>query len=161
MTGAEPPLPPEPPDDGPPPERLPPQDVPAEQSVLGAMLLSRDALIDVAGILQPGDFYRPAHELIYTAALALHERGEPVDAVTVAAELARRGDLVNAGGPLYPHTLISMVPTAANATPSSAPATSSKTPSTPSTPTPHAPPKASPPATTSSTSSSPPSSQAR
>ena len=96
-------------------ERTPPQDVIAEQSVLGGMLLSKDAISDVVEILRERDFYRPAHELIYDAIIDLYGRGEPADPVTVAAELTKRGDLVRAGGAPYIHTLISSVPTAANA----------------------------------------------
>ena len=96
-------------------ERTPPQDVIAEQSVLGGMLLSKDAISDVVEILRERDFYRPAHELIYDAIIDLYGRGEPADPVTVSAELTKRGDLVRAGGAPYLHTLISSVPTAANA----------------------------------------------
>ena len=81
----------------------------AEQSVLGGMLLSKDAIADVGEKLRARDFYRPTHQHIYDAILHLYGRGEPADAVTVAAELDRRG-----AAP-YLHTLISMVPTAANA----------------------------------------------
>jgi replicative DNA helicase len=96
-------------------ERTPPQDVLAEQSVLGGMLLSKDAISEVVEILRERDFYRPAHELIYDAILDLYSRGEPADPVTVSAELTKRGDLTRAGGAPYLHTLISAVPTAANA----------------------------------------------
>jgi len=96
-------------------ERTPPQDLIAEQSVLGGMLLSKDAIADVLEILRERDFYRPAHELIYDAILDLYGRGEPADAVTVSAELTKRGDIARAGGAPYLHTLISSVPTAANA----------------------------------------------
>ncbi|HWT50092.1 MAG TPA: DnaB-like helicase N-terminal domain-containing protein, partial [Mycobacterium sp.] len=95
--------------------RQPPQDVAAEQSVLGGMLLSKDAIADVLERLRPGDFYRPAHQNVYDAILDLYGRGEPADAVTVAAELDRRGLLRRIGGAPYLHTLISTVPTAANA----------------------------------------------
>lgn len=95
--------------------RQPPQDLAAEQSVLGGMLLSKDAIADVLERLRPGDFYRPAHQNVYDAILDLYGRGEPADAVTVAAELDRRGLLRRIGGAPYLHTLISTVPTAANA----------------------------------------------
>ena len=95
--------------------RQPPQDLAAEQSVLGGMLLSKDAIADVLEKLRPSDFYRPAHQNIYDAILDLYGRGEPADAVTVAAELDRRGLLRRIGGAPYVHTLISTVPTAANA----------------------------------------------
>ena len=96
-------------------DRTPPQSVEAEQSVLGAMMLSKDAIADVVEILRPSDFYRPAHQLVYDAVLDLYGRGEPADAVTVSAELTRGGQLMRVGGAPYLHTLISMVPTAANA----------------------------------------------
>lgn len=95
--------------------RQPPQDLAAEQSVLGGMLLSKDAIADVLERLRSGDFYRPAHQNVYDAILDLYGRGEPADAVTVAAELDRRGLLRRIGGAPYLHTLISTVPTAANA----------------------------------------------
>jgi replicative DNA helicase len=95
--------------------RTPPQDVAAEQSVLGAMMLSKDAIADVVEELKGTDFYRPAHELIYDSILDLYGRGEPADGITVAAELTKRGELSKVGGPAYIHTLISSVPTAANA----------------------------------------------
>ncbi len=95
--------------------RQPPQDLAAEQSVLGGMLLSKDAIADVLEKLRPGDFYRPAHQNVYDSILDLYGRGEPADAVTVAAELDRRGLLRRIGGAPYLHTLISTVPTAANA----------------------------------------------
>ena len=96
-------------------DRTPPQDLVAEQSVLGGMILSKDAIADVVEELRGNDFYRPAHELIYEAILDLYGRGEPADAVTVVAELNKRGELARIGGAPYIHTLISSVPTAANA----------------------------------------------
>ena len=96
-------------------DRTPPQDIVAEQSVLGGMLLSKDAIADVVEHLKGVDFYRPAHELVYEAILDLYGRGEPADAVTVSAELTKRGEIGRIGGAPYLHTLISMVPTAANA----------------------------------------------
>ncbi|MGL6236431.1 MAG: replicative DNA helicase [Segniliparus sp.] len=95
--------------------RQPPQDVAAEQSVLGGMLLSKDAIADVLEELKGADFYRPAHQLIFEAVLDLFGRGEPADAVLVASELERKGHLGRIGGAPYLHTLISSVPTAANA----------------------------------------------
>jgi replicative DNA helicase len=96
-------------------DRQPPQDLTAEQSVLGGMLLSKDAIADVVEILRPDDFYRPAHQTVYDCILDLYGRGEPADAVTVSAELQRRGELIRLGGAPYLHTLIATVPTAANA----------------------------------------------
>jgi replicative DNA helicase len=94
---------------------VPPQDVHAEQSVVGGMLLSKDAIADCIEVLKGVDFYRPAHELIFDAILDLYGRGEPADAITVADELTKRGDLSRVGGQAYLHQLISSVPTAANA----------------------------------------------
>ena len=94
---------------------LPPQDIHAEQSVIGGMLLSKDAIADCVEVLKGVDFYRPAHEQIYDAILDLFSRGEPADAITVSDELTKRGDLVRVGGQAYLHQLISSVPTAANA----------------------------------------------
>jgi replicative DNA helicase len=79
------------------------------------MLLSKDAIADVADIVRGVDFYRPAHEVIHDAIIDLYGRGEPADPVTVAAELQRRGELVRIGGAPYLHTLSANVPIAANA----------------------------------------------
>jgi replicative DNA helicase len=94
---------------------VPPQDLDAEQSVLGGMLLSKDAIADVVEILKGHDFYKPAHETIYDAIVDLYGRGEPADPVTVAAEIQRRGELQRVGGAPYLHTLSANVPIAANA----------------------------------------------
>ena len=102
-------------DEGPGMDRLPPQHDEAEQSVLGAMLLSKDAIADVVEVVRGTDFYKPAHETIYDAILDLYGRGQPADAVTVAAELARRTELTKVGGAPYLHTLVSSVPIAVNA----------------------------------------------
>ncbi|HEY2175731.1 MAG TPA: replicative DNA helicase, partial [Mycobacteriales bacterium] len=96
-------------------DRQPPQDIQAEQSVLGGMLLSKDAIADVVEVLRGTDFYRPAHEVVFDVILDLYGRGEPADPVTVSAELTRSGQLMRVGGSPYLHTLISSVPTAANA----------------------------------------------
>jgi len=97
--------------------RTPPQDLDAEQSVLGAAMLSRTALDDLTDTgITGADFYRPANELVWDAIIALHSAGQPVDAVTVADRLRTDGHLGRVGGPAYLHTLISSVPTAANAT---------------------------------------------
>ncbi len=79
------------------------------------MLLSKDAIADAVEVLRGADFYRPAHESIYEAILDLYGRGEPADAVTVADELTKRGQLGRVGGGAFLHQLISSVPTAANA----------------------------------------------
>lgn len=79
------------------------------------MMMSKDAIADVMEALKGPDFYRPAHETIYDAIMDLYGRGEPADAITVANELNKKGDLARIGGAPYLHTLISTVPTAANA----------------------------------------------
>ncbi|MBW4094504.1 MAG: replicative DNA helicase [Acidobacteria bacterium] len=95
--------------------RTPPQDLVAEQSVLGGMMLSKDAIADVVEVIRGNDFYRPSHESIYEAIVDLYGRGEPADAVTVADELTKRQEISRVGGPAYLHQLIQSVPTAANA----------------------------------------------
>ncbi|MFL6157675.1 MAG: replicative DNA helicase [Marmoricola sp.] len=95
--------------------RMPPQDTDAEQSVLGSMLISKDAIADVNELIKGHDFYKPAHETIYDAITDLYSKGEPADPVTVSAELNRRGELVKVGGAPYIHTLSASVPIAANA----------------------------------------------
>lgn len=96
--------------------RTPPHDDTAEQSVLGGMMLSKDAIADVVEVIGGGaDFYKPAHESIYEAIIHLYGHGEPADAITVADELTKRGELNRVGGAAYLHSLIASVPTAANA----------------------------------------------
>ncbi len=94
--------------------RVPPQDLAAEQSVLGAMLMSKLAIDPAADILDGRDFYRPAHEMIFDTIVDLANRGEPADAITVAAELQRRGEVGRIGGAPYLHTLVASVPIASN-----------------------------------------------
>jgi replicative DNA helicase len=96
-------------------DRTPPQDVAAEQCVLGGMLLSKDAIADVVEILRSHDFYQPRHAMIFDTILDLYGRGEPADSITVAAALVDAGDIGRVGGVAYLHTLIASVPTAANA----------------------------------------------
>ncbi|WP_315093002.1 replicative DNA helicase [uncultured Cellulomonas sp.] len=96
-------------------DRTPPQDLDAERSVLGGMMISKDAIADVVEQIRGTDFYRPAHEVVYDAIIDLYGRGEPADAITVADELTKRGEIQRIGGAPYLHTLISSVPTAANA----------------------------------------------
>ncbi|NJP91549.1 replicative DNA helicase [Nonomuraea sp. FMUSA5-5] len=96
-------------------ERTPPNNIEAEQSVLGGMLLSKDAIADVVEILRSDDFYRPAHQMVYDVITDLYGRGEPADAVTVFDELQKRGEMARVGGAAYLHTLTAVVPTAANA----------------------------------------------
>jgi len=95
-------------------ERMLPHDIPAEQCVLGGMLLSRDAIADVLEVLRPEDHYRPAHQIVHEVILGLYGRGEPADAITVSAELVKRGEISKMGGAPYLHTLIASVPSAAS-----------------------------------------------
>jgi replicative DNA helicase len=76
-------------------QRLPPHDITAEEAVLGAAMLSSDALATILERLAEDDFYRPAHRTVFAAVRDLRHRGTPVDAVTVAAELARAGALAD------------------------------------------------------------------
>jgi replicative DNA helicase len=94
---------------------LPPHNLEAEQSVLGAMLVNPNAITAVAESLTADDFYRDTHRLIYRAALTLFERSEEVDVVTLSAQLEREGMLERAGGREFVHTLAEFVPAAANA----------------------------------------------
>lgn len=94
------------------PDKLVPSNVEAEQAVLGALLIDPDAIIKVAPIVRADDFYLEKHAWIYDAIYALHERREPVDFLTVVAELERRGKLNDVGGPAYITALINAVPTA-------------------------------------------------
>ena len=96
-------------------ERTPPQDILAEQSVLGGMLLSKDAIADVVEVVRATDFYRPAHQTIFDVVVDLYSKGEPADPITVSGELTRLGEIGRIGGAPYLHTLLSSVPTAANA----------------------------------------------
>jgi replicative DNA helicase len=99
------------------PDRLPPQSIEAEISVLGAVLITESALdqlqIDVG--LRPEDFYFPKHQAIFRAMLALTDKSEPVDALTVSAELERQSELEQVGGTAYVHSLPTSVPSAAHA----------------------------------------------
>lgn len=97
------------------PSLMPPQDLDAERSVLGAMLLSPKAIGDVVEAVRAEDFYRPAHQELYNRIVDLYSRGEPVDPITLSTELERRGELTRVGGAPYLHTLLATVPTAANA----------------------------------------------
>ncbi len=96
-------------------DRLPPQSIEAEQSVLGAVLIDRDAMIEIAEFLKPEDFYRQAHGRIYAVMLDLSERREPIDVVTVSEALERSGDLETIGGRAYLSTLTNQTPTAVHA----------------------------------------------
>ena len=94
---------------------VPPQNLDAEESVLGAMMLSPGAIGAVSEILDAGDFYRESHAKIYRAGLSLYARGEPVDAITLVDALEERSELEDAGGRIRIHELAALVPAAANA----------------------------------------------
>ncbi len=95
-------------------ERIPPQNIEAEQSVLGSMLIDKDAIITASEYLSVKDFYRDGHQKVFASMTALSERGEPVDLVTLVEELGRHNQLENIGGMSYLTTLANIVPTAAN-----------------------------------------------
>lgn len=96
-------------------DRTPPQDIDAEMSVLGSMMLTTDAIVTVTEEIRGSDFYMPNHEIIFDAIVDLFGQNEPADAITVAGYLQREGTLSRVGGAPYLHTLIASVPTAANA----------------------------------------------
>jgi len=95
-------------------DKIPPQNIEAEQSVLGAILLDNDALHEAVEVLQPDDFYRDAHRKIYQAMTELYTRNEPVDLITLNNYLKGKGDLDDVGGVQYLSSLASSVPTSAN-----------------------------------------------
>jgi replicative DNA helicase len=96
-------------------DRLPPQSLEAEQSVLGAILIDRDTVVEVAEFLKPEDFYRQANGTIYRAIVDLFERREPIDIVTVSEALERGNDLEAVGGRAYLSSLSDQTPTAVHA----------------------------------------------
>jgi replicative DNA helicase len=97
------------------PDKTVPHSVPAEEAVLGSVLINPDALYDVMPVLRPEDFYIVRHAWIYQSYLDLHDRREPIDYVTVVEELEQQGRLAEVGGPAYISHLINVVPTAVNA----------------------------------------------
>ncbi len=94
--------------------RVPPQNIEAEQCVLGGILIEAGALLKVIELLEPDDFYKESHRLIYSAIIDLFDRNEPQDLVTVHNELKKKGLLEKAGGPLYLAELTETVPVASN-----------------------------------------------
>lgn len=95
-------------------ERVPPQNLEAEQSVLGAMLIDREAVVVVSNLLRAEDFYADKHSQLFDAMITIFNRGEPVDLITLQDELRKRGHLDNIGGLAYLTSLINTVPTTAN-----------------------------------------------
>ena len=82
-------------------EKIPPQNIEAEQSVLGCLMLDKNAIVKVADILRPGDFYRDVHNLIFEAMIELYEKGEPIDLLSLTNRLEEKGVLEEIGGPAY------------------------------------------------------------
>jgi replicative DNA helicase len=96
-------------------DRIPPQNIDAERSTLGSMLLDKEAIYNVIEILKPEDFYREAHRVIFEVVSHLNNKSEPVDIITVSEELKQRNMLDKVGGIAYLTSLANAVPTAANA----------------------------------------------
>jgi replicative DNA helicase len=95
-------------------DRLPPQNIEAEQSILGAILISNDALPKALEILDPEDFYKQAHRKIFNVMVELFEKSEPIDMITLTDDLKRRDEMEAVGGISYLSSLVNMIPTAAN-----------------------------------------------
>lgn len=96
-------------------EQVPPQDLEAEQSVLGAMMMSKEAVAQVATLLQAEYFYREAHAHIFNAVIALFQKNEPIDIITISDQLKKTNALESAGGSSYLAEVLNSVPTIANA----------------------------------------------
>ncbi|KKT85973.1 MAG: Replicative DNA helicase [Parcubacteria group bacterium GW2011_GWC1_45_9] len=94
--------------------RLPPQDLEAEQSVLGAVMIDKNSLAKVADVLIPEDFYRPGHQKIYRAMIELFSRNEPIDILTVSSRLKEKNELEEVGGVSYLSELVNLVPTSSH-----------------------------------------------
>ncbi|MHB8470521.1 MAG: replicative DNA helicase [Gaiellaceae bacterium] len=94
---------------------IPPQNHEAEESVLGAMMISANAIGAVSEIVDAGDFYRESHGRIFRAAIGLYQKGEPVDVITLTAELEERGEIDLVGGRVRLHELAALVPATGNA----------------------------------------------
>ena len=95
-------------------DKLPPQSIEAEQSVLGSLLLSKKAIIKIADLIKPEDFYRDTHRFIFETMLELFEKNEPIDVLTVSTRLEAKDQLEKIGGSSYLTTLVNFVPTASN-----------------------------------------------
>ncbi len=96
-------------------ERIPPYNIEAEESLLGAMLVAREAISQTVEIIIPNSFYRKTNQSIYDGIIELYTQGEPVDAITLADHLEKNGKLVEVGGKTFIHSLISNIPLASNA----------------------------------------------
>ncbi len=96
-------------------ERIPPYNIEAEESLLGSMLISRDAIVSVIEIVASEDFYRKSNQEVFNTIIELYIKGEPADPITVADQLNKKGLLDEVGGKTFIHSLISNIPLAANA----------------------------------------------
>jgi len=96
-------------------QRIPPYNIEAEESLLGSMLISRDAVATIIEIVKADDFYRSSNQMIFEAILEMYSKGEPSDPITVADHLKKKGILDEVGGKTFIHSLISNIPLAANA----------------------------------------------
>lgn len=96
------------------PRRLPPQNIEAEQAVLGSLLLDKNAIVKIADILYPGDFYRNSHNAIYDQILFLYQKGEPIDILNLTNRLEEIKKIKEVGGSTYLTQLVNIVPTASN-----------------------------------------------
>lgn len=94
--------------------RIPPHSVESEQSILGSIILDKDAIITVAETINPSDFYKEAHKIIYESMLNLNSNNEPIDLITLIEELRKEGHLDNIGGISYLTSLSTIVPTTSN-----------------------------------------------
>lgn len=94
--------------------RIPPHSVESEQSILGSIILDKEAIITVAEIINPSDFYKEAHKIIYESMLSLNSNNEPIDLITLIEELRKEGHLDNIGGISYLTSLSTIVPTTSN-----------------------------------------------
>ncbi|MEW6714671.1 MAG: replicative DNA helicase [Nitrospirota bacterium] len=95
-------------------DRLPPQNIEAEQSVLGAILLENEALPSAMELLVPDDFYKEAHKKIFSAMLDLYEKNEPIDLITLTERMSGKNELESVGGAAYLSAIVNQVPTSAN-----------------------------------------------
>src|SRR3989339_1369862 len=95
-------------------EKIPPQSIEAEMSLLGSILLDKDAMIKIADIVQAEDFYKNAHTQIYESILELYQKNDPIDLLTLGNRLTEKNQLEHVGGHSYLASLTNVVPTAAH-----------------------------------------------
>ena len=95
-------------------DKLPPQNIEAEMSLLGGLMLDKDAIMRVADLLESKDFYKPIHQIIYEAMQELFDKGEPIDLLSVSSRLKEKEKLEEIGGHSYLTELINIVTTASH-----------------------------------------------